>query len=67
MSSEECEVVKSEALGKEFWYCRTHKRECASFGCYGAFMGDDYVDQYKKWKERQDDLANFFGEDCPDV
>jgi hypothetical protein len=28
-----CEVVKNQAYGKEFWYCREHKVECAPGGC----------------------------------
>lgn len=28
-----CEVVENTALGKQFFYCRAHKRECNEPGC----------------------------------
>jgi hypothetical protein len=33
METNVCEVVKNQVMGKEFYYCRTHKDECLSSGC----------------------------------
>lgn len=57
MSDDRCEVVRNQVLGKEFWYCRTHKIECGSGGCtnrpyyaYPSAADDTELDLVKEFE-----------------
>jgi len=65
-----CEVVKNQAMNKEFYYCRTHKEECKPDGCSDSktvTASEELIKLSDQILFKRPGYSNFFPmKNCPD-